>query len=105
MLDLCKIKYGKYYFNSPIIAYFQKRNNRFVSYHKHKTLGFLVAHCPHEGSMESFLIKNTLTILSKKNIGLPYTWEAIKVNNYWFGVNLFVPNKLVKLMLDNGLIP
>ena len=105
MLDLSKIQDSKYLFNEPIICNFKKREKRFFSYHEDNNKNNIVAHCVNTGKMEGLLLPNAPTILSKKATGLPYTWEAVKTENGWIGVNTFTPNKLVKQMLDNGLIP
>ena len=103
MLNLSGIN-SYYLFNKPSIFTFQKREKRFFSYHKNDNFE-VVAHCVNTGKMEGLLIADKPTILSEKSTGLPYTWEAIETEKGWIGVNTFTPNKLVKQMLDNGLIP
>lgn len=105
MLDLSKIKNSKYIFNEPTLFNFKKREKRFFSYHEDENKKQVTAHCVNTGKMAGLLVENRSTILSKKTSGLPYTWEAIKTENGWIGVNTFTPNKLVKQMLNDGLIP
>jgi sugar fermentation stimulation protein A len=109
LFNLSRIKESVYIFNKSFYCFFKKREKRFFSYftmdiNDEKPL--LIAHCVNTGKMEGLLIQNSKSILSCKDSGkLPYTWEAININNQWVGINTFVPNKLVEQMLNNGLIP
>lgn len=104
MFNLSKIKDSKYIFNKPIIGEFQKTEKKFFSYHKDENQNEIIAYCHNTQQVFGPLIKNSKTILSMKDSGLPYVWEAIEINHQWIGINTSIPNILVKHMLNNGLI-
>jgi sugar fermentation stimulation protein A len=104
MLDLSKIQESKYLFNEAIIGNYIKKEKKFFSYHLFKN-NEIISYCYNPQKVFGPLIPNSESLLSKKNTGLPYTWEAVKIQDNWIGINTFTPNKLVKQMLENGLIP
>lgn len=87
-----------YIFKDPIIAIFKERKKRFFSYFYYKDTE-IVAHCLNTGKMAGLLKPGLRCILSKKEKGLPYLWEAVEIDNTWVGVNTIVPNFLVKDLL------
>ena len=94
-----------YEFTNPIYCKFIKREKRFFSYFFYNNQ-IIIAHCVNTGKMTGLLIEGSECILSTKTTGrLLYTWEAIKIENIWIGVNTFTPNKLVDLLLKNKKIP
>jgi sugar fermentation stimulation protein A len=105
MLDLSKISNSFYLFNKSVICKYKRKEKKFFSYHHDKNNNELIAHCYNPQQVFGPLIIDSSTILSEKSTGLPYTWEAVKINNHWIGINTSIPNKLVKQMLNNGLIP
>lgn len=95
----------RYTFNQPTLGHFFKREKRFFSYFYDNNQNTLLAHCPNTGKMSGLLIKDALCLLSSKSTGLSYTWEAVKSNDIWIGVNTSVPNKLVEQLLLHNLVP
>ena len=68
----------------------------------------IAAHCPNSGSMMGLLQSDNAVLLSKSNNPkrkLPYTWELVRVNGTWVGVNTVNPNRLIHEALLNNLIP
>ncbi|MFQ6112977.1 MAG: DNA/RNA nuclease SfsA [bacterium] len=68
----------------------------------------VTAHCPNSGSMMGLLQPGNPVLLSKsKNFKrkLPYTWELVRVNGAWVGVNTINANRLVHEALRNKQIP
>lgn len=57
----------------------------------------VTAHCTNSGSMKSCLEDNAEVYISRSpnpNRKLPYTWEMIKINGDWVGINTSHPNKI-----------
>ena len=71
--------------------------------------GFIVtAHCPNSGSMLSCDIPGSPVMLSfhdNPDRKYVHTWEMVKVNSTWIGINTIMPNKLVADAIQNGEIP
>ena len=68
----------------------------------------VIAHCTNSGSMKSCLEQDAEVYLSpvtdiKRRTR--HTWEMIKINGDWVGINTSVPNKLVYESLIAGIIP
>ena len=67
----------------------------------------VTAHCPNSGSMKGCNIPGSPVLFSEsKNPKrkLKYTWELVKVNGVWVGINTSHPNKLVKEAVEEGII-
>ncbi|MEW5846234.1 MAG: DNA/RNA nuclease SfsA [Bacteroidota bacterium] len=57
----------------------------------------VTAHCTNSGSMKSCLEDNAevfISISPNPNRKLPYTWEMIKINGNWVGINTSNPNRI-----------
>ncbi len=68
----------------------------------------VTAHCPNSGSMKTCSEPGRPVYLSRSpnpNRKLAYTWEMIEMPGSLVGVNTNVPNKLVRLSIEKGLIP
>ncbi len=68
----------------------------------------ITAHCANSGSMKSCLQVGAEVLLSyhpKPGRKTAYTWEMIKINNGWVGINTSVPNKFALHYIAKGLIP
>ena len=68
----------------------------------------ITAHCTNSGSMKSCIEDNAEVYLSPNtnpNRRTKYTWEMIKINGSWVGVNTMNPNKLAVELLKNNIIP
>jgi sugar fermentation stimulation protein A len=68
----------------------------------------VTAHCPNSGSMLGCDEPGSPVFLSfhdNKNRKYAYTWEMVKVNDVWVGINTQVPNRLVAEAVENNQIP
>ncbi len=67
----------------------------------------VTAHCTNSGSMKSCLEPGAEVYLSKSsnpNRKLPYTWEMIKINEGWVGINTANPNTIAREILTENWI-
>ncbi|HON17964.1 MAG TPA: DNA/RNA nuclease SfsA [Salinivirgaceae bacterium] len=84
---------------------FLKRYQRFLVDVQLDDGQIITAHCPNSGSMMSCLEPMAEVFLSYSNNPqrkLPYTWEMIKINGIWVGINTNVPNRLIYELLQTG---
>ncbi len=68
----------------------------------------IVAHCTNSGSMKSCLENGAevyLSPVSNRNRKTKFTWEMIKINGDWVGINTGNPNKLAFSFISNNIIP
>ena len=68
----------------------------------------VVAHCTNSGSMKSCLENGAevyLTPVTDPKRRTKFTWEMIKINGGWVGINTGNPNKLAFEAIAAGLIP
>jgi sugar fermentation stimulation protein A len=68
----------------------------------------ITAHCPNTGPMIGVSTPGSLVQVSQSNNPkrkLAYTWEMILVENTWVGINTALPNKIIKLALEQKLFP
>jgi sugar fermentation stimulation protein A len=68
----------------------------------------ITALCPNTGSMKSCCESGRPVALSyhpETTRRHPYTWEMIKMDAGWVGVNTALPNNLVALAVQYGMIP
>jgi sugar fermentation stimulation protein A len=67
----------------------------------------ITAHCPNTGPMIG-VCEVGCPVLASYNPSprrkLAYTWEAIEIGGTWVGVNTSLPNRVVKLLLENRTI-
>jgi sugar fermentation stimulation protein A len=67
----------------------------------------VTAHCTNTGSMMGCMEPGSAVYLSRSdnvNRKLAYTWELIRVNNTWVGINTMHPNRLVAEGIERGII-
>ena len=67
----------------------------------------VTAHCTNTGSMMGCRESGSAVYLSRSdnvNRKLAYTWELIRVNNTWVGINTMHPNRLVAEGIERGII-
>ena len=67
----------------------------------------VTAHCTNTGSMMGCKEPGSAVYLSRSDNAkrkLLYTWELIKVDNTWVGINTMHPNKLVPEAVESGVI-
>lgn len=68
----------------------------------------VVAHCTNSGSMKSCLEEGAevyLTPVNDPKRKTKFTWEMIKINGDWIGINTGNPNKLAFEAISAGTIP
>ena len=88
-----------------------KRYKRFLADIELSTGEIITAHCPNTGPMIGVSTPGSLVLISKSDNPkrkLAYTWEAIEVNDnqpIWVGVNTSLPNKVIKLALEQKILP
>ena len=85
-----------------------KRYKRFLADIELTTGEIITAHCPNTGPMIGVCDPDSLVQVSRSNNPkrkLAYTWEMIRVNNTWVGVNTGLPNKVIKIALEQKLLP
>lgn len=85
-----------------------KRYKRFLADIELDTGEVIVAHCTNSGSMKSCLENGAevyLTPVNDPKRKTKFTWEMIKINGDWVGINTGNPNKLAYEAISNGEIP
>lgn len=84
-----------------------KRYKRFLADVKLDSGEIITAHCTNSGSMKSCLEDNAEVYLSPVDDPkrkTKFTWEMIKINGDWVGINTGNPNKLAFEAVKNGVI-
>ena len=96
-------------FQSPLIhGILLKRYKRFLADVQLDTGEVVTAHCTNSGSMKSCIEEGAEVYLSHVNDPkrkTQYTWEIIKINGNWIGINTLVPNRLAFEWIKSGIIP
>ncbi len=95
-------------FRNLIHGRFIKRYKRFLVDVKLDSGQVITAHCPNSGSMKSCLEENAevfLSPVSDPKRKTRYTWEMIKINNSWVGINTSIPNNFAALAMAKSAIP
>lgn len=85
-----------------------KRYKRFLADVKLDDGTEVVAHCTNSGSMKSCLENGAevfLTPVNDPKRKTKFTWEMIKINGDWVGINTGNPNKLAFEAISAGTIP
>jgi sugar fermentation stimulation protein A len=88
-----------------------RRYQRFLAEIELETGEMITAHCPNTGPMTGVCQVGSLVAVSPNNNPkrkLAYTWEMILVEDNeptWVGVNTSLPNKIVKIALENQIFP
>ncbi|NEQ70020.1 MAG: DNA/RNA nuclease SfsA [Symploca sp. SIO2D2] len=88
-----------------------KRYKRFLADIELQSGEVITAHCPNTGPMLGLCAPGSPVQISRSDNPkrkLAYTWEMIQVNDTqptWVGVNTGLPNRVIKLALEQHLIP
>ena len=85
-----------------------KRYKRFLADVKLDDGTEVLAHCTNSGSMKSCLEDGAevyLTPVNDPKRKTKFTWEMIKINGDWVGINTGNPNKLAFEAISSGTIP
>jgi sugar fermentation stimulation protein A len=84
-----------------------KRYKRFLTDVELEDGSIVIAHCPNTGSMKTCGDPGSPVYISyhdNPKRKLKYTWELIQMPTSLVGVNTNIPNKLVKLSIETGLV-
>jgi len=96
-------------FQKPLVhGKLVKRYKRFLADVMLDNGEIVVAHCTNSGSMKSCIEEGAEVYLSPADDPkrkTRFTWEMIKINNAWIGVNTAIPNVLVFEAVLNQQIP
>lgn len=96
-------------FDKPLVhGYLIKRYKRFLADIKLDDGSIITAHCTNSGSMKSCIEEGAEVYISDSMNPARktrYTWEMIKINGDWVGINTSNPNKLAVEILRNNLLP
>lgn len=85
-----------------------RRYKRFLADVELESGEIVTAHCPNSGSMKGCAMPGSRVLLSlsdNPNRKLSYTWELVRVNGSWVGINTGLPNKLTAEAVRQGTIP
>ncbi|MFP4556428.1 MAG: DNA/RNA nuclease SfsA [Bacteroidales bacterium] len=85
-----------------------KRYKRFLTDVKLGNDDVVTAHCTNSGSMKSCIEEGAevyLTPINDPKRKTKFTWEMIKINGSWVGINTSMPNMLAFEYIKNGIIP
>ena len=85
-----------------------KRYKRFLADIRLDDGSVVLAHCTNSGSMKSCLVNGAevyLTPVDDPKRKTKFTWELIKINGTWVGINTGNPNRLAFEAIRDGLIP
>ncbi len=85
-----------------------KRYKRFLADIMLDSGEVVVAHCTNSGTMKSCLEEGAEVYLSPAadpNRKTKFTWEMIKINGGWVGINTSNPNQLAHELVSQGQIP
>jgi sugar fermentation stimulation protein A len=91
--------------NSLVHGYLVKRYKRFLADIKLDDGSIVTAHCTNSGSMKSCIEEGAEVYISDSMNPARktrYTWEMIKINGDWVGINTSNPNKLAVEILRNN---
>ena len=85
-----------------------KRYKRFFADIQLDTGELIIAHCPNTGPMTGVCQIGAAVQVSfhdNPKRKLAYTWEMIEIDGIWIGINTGLPNKLIKIALEQRLFP
>lgn len=85
-----------------------KRYKRFLAEIRLDDESEVMAHCTNSGSMKSCIENGAevfLTPVNDPKRSTKFTWEMIKINGNWVGINTGNPNKLAYEAISEGKIP
>lgn len=96
-------------FENPLVpGKLIRRYKRFLADVELDNGDIIKAHCTNSGSMKSCLEVGAEVFLThdpKPSRKTAYTWEMIKINNDWVGINTSIPNKFALHYIAKGMIP
>jgi sugar fermentation stimulation protein A len=104
---------SSYFYNYPVLipGILRQRYKRFFADIELDSGEIITAHCPNTGPMTGVCNPGSRVRVSQSDNPkrkLAYTWEMIEVNasqTTWVGINTGLPNRIIKLALEQGLFP
>lgn len=84
-----------------------RRYQRFIADVELANGEIVTAHCPNSGSMKGCAAPGNRVILSLSHNParkLKYTWELVRAEGQWVGINTALPNRLVREGIEQGVI-
>ncbi len=97
-----------YSYSGLIPGILLKRYKRFLADIELESGEIITAHCANTGPMIGVSKVGSPVYVSKTDNPkrkLAYTWEMIQVNETWVGINTSLPNKVIKLALEQQSLP
>jgi sugar fermentation stimulation protein A len=96
-------------FETPLLpGVLVKRYRRFLAEIQLPSGETVLAHCPNSGSMKGVNLPGHDVMVSyhgDPRRHLNYTWEMIRADDDWVGINTLVPNRIVAEALEEDRIP
>jgi sugar fermentation stimulation protein A len=84
-----------------------RRYKRFLADVELKDGSIVTVHCPNSGSMKGCANPGSRVYISRSsNPGrkFAFTWELVKADGFWAGINTGLPNHLVREAIENGTV-
>ena len=84
-----------------------RRYKRFLADVELENGEIITAHCPNSGSMKGCAIAGSSVLLSisdNPKRKFRFTWEMVKLNGLWVGINTFLPNRLARDAIERGTV-
>ncbi|MGF1540290.1 MAG: DNA/RNA nuclease SfsA [Pleurocapsa sp.] len=97
-----------YQYSALVSGKLIKRYKRFLADIELTTGEIITAHCANTGPMIGVSTPGSDVLVSKNDNPkrkLAYTWEAIAVEGTWVGINTAIPNRVIKIALEQQLLP
>jgi len=85
-----------------------RRYQRFLADVRLRSGETVTVHCPNSGSMKGCAAPGSEVLLSRSDNPKrkhPFTWELVRANGVWVGINTGRPNMLVHEAISEGKIP
>ncbi len=95
-------------YKSLVKGYLLRRYKRFLADVRFEDGTTATVHCPNSGSMLSCLEEGAEVYCSPASDPkrkTRFTWEMIRINNGWIGINTSLPNVFVFEWVKNGILP
>ncbi len=98
-----------HHFQRPLVpGVLLRRYQRFLADVRLADGSEVVVHCPNSGSMLGCLEKEAPVFCSPSDNPkrrTAFTWEMIKINGNWVGINTLIPNHLIELAAREEALP
>jgi sugar fermentation stimulation protein A len=84
-----------------------RRYNRFLADVELENGTMVTAHCPNSGSMKGCAVPGNRVLLSLSDNPkrkLAYTWELVRADGIWVGINTSLPNRITCEAIEHGAV-